>query len=161
LGDPPVCSSTVAIPLGIFYDLGFFKVGEKIGEDLDLWGRIALQKPIAFSWRGKAVYHLDATERVVEQTPILEDLPFVNTAENYFYLKPMPRYVQFYINEMRHSHINSMIRMGRKKEALRKLFRMNPFTSKPITLAKTVFSLLLPLSALQTIRALKRRFFRI
>lgn len=161
LGDPPVCSSAVALSHRTFSEIGFFKVGEKIGEDLDMWGRIALQRPIAFSWKGKIVYHLEATERAVEQTSILDDLPFVKTAENHFNSTPMPRYVQLHVNEMRLGYINTLIRSGRKKEAIQKLCRVNPFVSRPLTLAKTMFSLLLSPRALQAVKLLKRRFCRI
>lgn len=49
LGMPPVCSSAVTIPTRIFLELGAFSVGVPLGEDLDMWGRIALKYPIAFS----------------------------------------------------------------------------------------------------------------
>lgn len=161
LGDPPVCSSTVAIPLNTFYELGFFRTNEKIGEDLEMWGRIALHRSIAFSWKGKAVYHLDASERAAEKTPILDDLPFVKTAENYFSSAPMPLYLKLHVNDMRLAHINSLIRSGRKAEALKKLCRINLFVAKPLSLAKTMIFLLLPLPALRTLRFLKRRIWRI
>lgn len=36
----------------------------QFGEDIDLWGQIALGIPIVFSWEGKPVYHRDAQTRL-------------------------------------------------------------------------------------------------
>jgi glycosyltransferase involved in cell wall biosynthesis len=63
LGDPPIWTSAVAIPRKILSKVGGFLAGKRMGEDLDLWGRIALQYPVAFSsWVG-ATYHRDAENR--------------------------------------------------------------------------------------------------
>jgi hypothetical protein len=37
-----------------------------LGEDIELWARIALRYPIAFSWRVGAVYHREAENRLCE-----------------------------------------------------------------------------------------------
>lgn len=63
LGQPPVWSSAVAIPKYVFETAGYFKVGEVIAEDVDMWCRIALKYPIAFSTKICAIYHLDAENR--------------------------------------------------------------------------------------------------
>lgn len=161
LGDPPVTSSSVGVSKCVFTEIGPFRTGEKIGEDLDMWGRIALHKPIAFSWKGTSVYHLEATERAVERTPILADLPFVKTAEAHFNKTPMPRYVKLHVNEMRFRHINDLARSGRKKEALQKLCRMNLLASSPFSLARTLFNLVLPPRAIPLAKKIKRRFCRL
>ena len=52
LGDSPLNSSSVGIPKIIFNEFGGFPEDEWWGEDTDLFGRIALKYPIAFSLGG-------------------------------------------------------------------------------------------------------------
>lgn len=63
VGDPPVTSSSVCVPKKILEASGGFSEKEKWGEDLDLWGRIALCHPVAFSDRICAEYHQEALGR--------------------------------------------------------------------------------------------------
>jgi len=63
LGQNPVCTSAVAIPKKVFDRVGNFPERVPLGEDIDMWVRIALKHPIAFSWRVGAVYHMEATGR--------------------------------------------------------------------------------------------------
>lgn len=64
-GDVPICSSSCAIRKKVFLELGGFS--EDLidgGEDHEMWGRIALRYPIAFTWDGPGIYHTDATGRM-------------------------------------------------------------------------------------------------
>ena len=63
LGQPPVWASAVTIRKKVFDNSGFFKEGEVLAEDVDMWCRIALKYPIAFNTKACAVYHLDADNR--------------------------------------------------------------------------------------------------
>lgn len=63
LGPLPVWSSAVCVPKRIFTKIGKFCVGEALGEDIDMWARIALEYPISFSWKVGAVYRQDAIGR--------------------------------------------------------------------------------------------------
>jgi hypothetical protein len=49
LRQPPIYSSAVAVPRKVFERVGGFKVGESIGKDLDMWGRIALYYRVAYT----------------------------------------------------------------------------------------------------------------
>ena len=65
LGDVPVSSSSCAIRKEIFDEAGGFN--EDLiygGEDQHLWGRVALRYPVAFTWRGPAIYHTEADARM-------------------------------------------------------------------------------------------------
>jgi glycosyltransferase involved in cell wall biosynthesis len=64
LGTWPVNSSSVAVCKRVFEDVGRFPEGERHGGDLDMWCRIALRYPIAFSNYAGAVYHADADSRI-------------------------------------------------------------------------------------------------
>jgi len=81
LGDFAVSSSTVVIPKKIFQETGGFLEGYWWGEDVDLFCKIALKYPVAFSWESGAIYHLDDTGRVSTRTPSLDyQEPFIKTA---------------------------------------------------------------------------------
>lgn len=79
-GEHPVCSSAVCIPKKILLEENGFKIGAWWGEDDDLWGRIALKYPIAFSWGIGAIYHQGATNRACEKEEMAEH-PFIKRAK--------------------------------------------------------------------------------
>jgi len=81
LGSPPVWTSVVGIPKQILEDKGGFNTDTWWGEDSDLWGRIALKYPIAFSWEGIGIYHMDASNRACNRTEPVEENIFVHTAK--------------------------------------------------------------------------------
>jgi len=81
LGESPVCSSVVVIPRKIFIETGGFPEGYWYGEDSDLFGKIALKYPVAFSWEFGAIYHADALNRACDRKlPLENEEPFVMTA---------------------------------------------------------------------------------
>ena len=88
-GEHPVCSSAVCIPKKILIIEKGFEVGALWGEDDDMWGRIALKYPIAFSWQIGAIYHLGATNRACNRINIVEH-PFIKTAEMAIINKDVP-----------------------------------------------------------------------
>ncbi len=81
LGSHLLSSSSVAIPKRIFQEIGVFHVNKKLGEDLDMWLRIALKYQIAFSNIEQAVYHQDAENRTDGLPVIVEQLPYLKSAE--------------------------------------------------------------------------------
>ncbi len=62
----PMWTSAVAIRREVFDTVGRFVLCPGVGEDAELWGRIALRYPIAFCWRIGAVYHREAENRFCE-----------------------------------------------------------------------------------------------
>lgn len=69
----PVWSSAVAVKKSVFEEIGGFPLGEPQGEDLDMWGRIAIKYPIAYSTKLCSVYH----NEVSPYRKIVKELPFV------------------------------------------------------------------------------------
>lgn len=65
----PVWTSAVAVPKRIFDSVGLFPVGVHCGEDLDMWCRIALKYPVAYSTQVGAVYHREAENRACVMRP--------------------------------------------------------------------------------------------
>lgn len=77
-GDMLLTASSVCIPRVVLEQTGVFPVDERIGEDQDLWIRLALHGPIAWDNRCSAYYRQDAggmaTRSSVDDTP----WPFVS-----------------------------------------------------------------------------------
>ncbi len=61
----PVWTSAVAIPKKILAEIGGFQPTEVQGEDVDVWLRIALRYPVAWSREVLVVYYQDASNRAV------------------------------------------------------------------------------------------------
>jgi len=81
LGNSPVWTSVVVIPRKIFNEMGGFAEGYWLGEDSDLFGKIALKYQVAFSWEFGAIYHMDASNRASDRTiPLDYEGPFITTA---------------------------------------------------------------------------------
>ncbi len=89
-GSSPIWTSAVGIPKQIVEEMGGFATGVCWGEDIALWGRIALKYPIAFSWDGMGIYHIDATNRLSERyDPVIEHI-FITYARNAFRAGEVP-----------------------------------------------------------------------
>ena len=69
--EQPFYTSTICVRRDVLAQLDGFKIGVSHGEDLDLWGRIALHHPIAFDPSAKATYRLDAANRAMHRCPPL------------------------------------------------------------------------------------------
>jgi glycosyltransferase involved in cell wall biosynthesis len=63
LGQPPVWTSAAVVPRHVFEASGYFREGEVLAEDVDMWCRVALKFPIAYSTRISATYFQDAENR--------------------------------------------------------------------------------------------------
>jgi glycosyltransferase involved in cell wall biosynthesis len=63
LKDPPLWTSATVVPKEVFSNIGKFRVGEKIGEDLDMWLRIAVNYKVAWNSISAARYYRDSSNR--------------------------------------------------------------------------------------------------
>ncbi len=75
-GDPMITSSSICIKKETFNKVGLFPEEERLGEDKDMWARIALVYPIAFSWYLGATYFENADNRTC--------LKYIPNYERYF-----------------------------------------------------------------------------
>jgi glycosyltransferase involved in cell wall biosynthesis len=100
LGFYPVVVSVVAIPKKIYHEMGGFPEGYWMGEDVDLFSRIALKYPVAFSWEFGAIYHWDASNRACDKR-IPPDYvePFVKTARAALIRGAIPKELTESLNE--------------------------------------------------------------
>jgi hypothetical protein len=77
-GDMVATASSVCIPKAVLDQLGGFPVNEKIGEDQDLWARIALQYPVAYDPKPLAIYEQEA-EGMATRAKVSRQLwPFIS-----------------------------------------------------------------------------------
>jgi hypothetical protein len=76
-GDMLLTASSVCIPRAVLELTGVFPVDERIGEDQDLWIRLALHGPIAWDNRCSAYYRQDAGAMATRSTPDAAPWPFV------------------------------------------------------------------------------------
>jgi len=97
LGDPIIWTSAVCIPKATFAETGVFPLIKGLGQDQDLWARIAICFPIAFSWNIGAVYHRKAQNR--RGNYVFENVPVWETIEKYVMEKELDEEHLFYIRE--------------------------------------------------------------
>ena len=81
LGDMPVWASAVCIPKSVFRDVGCFPIGEKLGEDHDMWARIALKYSIAFARTCGAVYFQNSENRACIYNVPRSDVVFIRNLQ--------------------------------------------------------------------------------
>ena len=75
LGNGPICSSAVCIPKKIFNELGGFPEGIHMQEDLQMWVKIVLNYPIAFSPQPASIYYKDSVNSACKiRVPKREDM---------------------------------------------------------------------------------------
>lgn len=78
IGDMLLTASSVCIPKNMLTRVGLFPEGERIGEDQDLWARLALAGPIAFHATCAAYYRQDISGMATAARPEATLWPFVN-----------------------------------------------------------------------------------
>jgi glycosyltransferase involved in cell wall biosynthesis len=74
-------TSSVTVPKKIFLEIGGFQTGFWWGEDVDMWGRIALKYPIAYSSQVCAVYYQNVVNSASQKKKPVEIHPFVKTGK--------------------------------------------------------------------------------
>ncbi|MFH2010978.1 MAG: glycosyltransferase [bacterium] len=122
-----VWTSCVAVPRKVFQEVGCFPEGEPIGEDLDLWGRIALRFPVACRPEILAICHEEAAGRSsLRHAASPPHPPFVRTARALLAAGELEGElaadVKGYLNRLLIDHAKRLIRAGRRDVA-RQLLR--------------------------------------
>ncbi len=73
----PFAPCYVAIPRFTFTTVGLFNPNLRTGEDAEMWGRIALNLPIAFTSSIGAIYSAVASNKMTDNPTVLIQHPFV------------------------------------------------------------------------------------
>ncbi|MHB9155431.1 MAG: glycosyltransferase family 2 protein [Endomicrobiales bacterium] len=121
---PPVWTSATCVRKEVFNEAGFFPEGEKKGGDQDMWLRIALRYPIAYSTYRGAVYFRDAQNRI-GNTVSLCGYKLVRTAQDALKDPRFPpqdaAHLREYIARYQLEHAAHLVCALRQEEARRAL----------------------------------------
>jgi len=79
----PFAPCCVAIPKSTFEKIGLFNPKLRTGEDAEMWGRIALKFPIAFTSSIGAIYSAVATNKMTDNPNVLIQHPFAEYLATY------------------------------------------------------------------------------
>ena len=79
----PFATSSVAIPKTTFNKIGLFNPKYRVGEDAELWGRIALEFPIAFSSSVGMKYSMVADNKLTDDYKVIIRHPFLDFLDTY------------------------------------------------------------------------------
>ncbi|WP_048040012.1 glycosyltransferase family 2 protein [Methanosarcina mazei] len=93
-GDMLIATSAVCVPKDKLLEYEGFLEGVWRWEDSDLWGRIALKYPIAFSSKIGAIYHKGSTNRASKKVCSVIEHPFIETAKKAIDDKLVTQYME-------------------------------------------------------------------
>ncbi len=120
LHDMLISTSCVGVPKNVLRDIGGFRTGLNMYEDSELWGRIALRYPVAFSRQRGSVYHLAGENRLCHEVVDFEH-PFIRIAEDAIREGQVPAEMfddlQEYIARLKINHAISQMRLGKYRNA--------------------------------------------
>ena len=128
IGDQIVNSSNSCIPLNVLNEVGYFKINEPLGTDLDMWGRVALQYNVAFSLEVGSYYNQGASDRACDIYISIDELPFGRFIRpNLEKLNDYRKIDQVYgyINKQLLERASANIKMGETKNARKLLYKYN------------------------------------
>lgn len=83
-------TSSVTVPKRIFSEIGGFQTGFWWGEDIDMWGRIALKYPFAYSSRVCAIYYQNVVNSAAYKRKPVKGHPLLKTGEEALRLGKVP-----------------------------------------------------------------------
>lgn len=120
-GDLPFVTSSVCIKRDVFEGLSGFPEGEPMGEDQDLWSRLAIFSTVAYSPKVLSFYHLDADNRACNSNIPDVECPFSKRLYDYVKNNSLSDELSKNILRYTSTHIINLARMniklGRFKEA--------------------------------------------
>jgi glycosyltransferase involved in cell wall biosynthesis len=160
--NPVLSTSSVVIRRQALDDVGAFNTSARLGEDLELWARIAARCPLGFVAEPLAYYHREAIGRACD-TPALPPYPpvvrFLQEVISTIHLgNDEVADVREYCNYWLIHHANCLHARGAAREARRTLWRECRSTRRFRWLRLSTLALAFMPTGLRTwMRALKQR----
>lgn len=81
-GDLPIMSSAVAVKKSVFMEIGGFLEGESLGEDQEMWFRIAQHYPISYATSREATYYRGQPNSVCADLTNLQSYAITRAIKN-------------------------------------------------------------------------------
>lgn len=111
---PPFAPCCVAIPKTTFQNIGFFNPTSRIGEDTEMWAKIALKLPVAYTSKTCAKYNWISDNKATDTFAPIIHHPFFTYVEKLekseLYCHNKPEEIQLYLEyeELNIAYINLM-----------------------------------------------------
>ena len=122
-------TSSVAASKKVLLELGGFRVDFWWGEDVDLWGRIALRYPVAYSSQVCSIYYQNVINSACSRKKPVKSHPFVESARDSIVSGDLPACIladlEEYIEYQEVVTAKHNIMCGDKGNALKILIRKN------------------------------------
>lgn len=138
-------TSSVTVPKKVFSELGGFQTGFWWGEDIDMWGRIALKYPVAYSSQVCAIYYQNVVNSASHRKRPVETHPFVKTGKEALKLGRVPHEVipdlEKYIEHVEMYTAKHNIEAGDKNLAFNLLSRNDMRLDYKKILINSIFSI--------------------
>jgi glycosyltransferase involved in cell wall biosynthesis len=145
-GEPPVWTSVTGLKRDIFWKLGGFKEGYNFGEDLDLWGRIALSYKIAFIDEIGGIYHQESENRLCQQKWLNAEQPFNESAIKAIESGVVPAHLigdlNEYISRLDLQMVIEAQKEGKNEMALRRLLKIKTRDNTSLWIQLLIISIL-------------------
>ena len=159
-GEFITCSS-VAVPAAVLRRTGGFPEKQRLGEDGDLWSRIATAYPIAYDVRILATYHSEAEGRSFHQFKNNPPYPALVTAlrerlATQTVPEPLRTEIEAYLEHKLLQYAYWLLFL-RERQRLASLLRTERFHHPPYRLEAMVLRFLLPVLPARLIQAVKVR----
>jgi len=111
---PPFAPCCVAIPKTTFQKIGYFNPSSRIGEDTEMWAKIALKLPVAYTSKTCAKYNWISDNKMTDTFTPINHHPFFTYVEklekNELYDCNKPEDIRLYLEyeELNMAYINLM-----------------------------------------------------
>lgn len=157
---PIICASCVTVKKSALDKIGGFNVNLKLGEDRDVWCRLALNYKIAYYNRLCAVYHRDS-ENMVTRNKIDIEKSFSNYVEE-LYLENekynnQSMYFREYMIRTLVLKIGYLIVNNEKREARQLIYKYRKTKLHKTKLVKAYLYSFLPVSLIDALRNVRKK----
>ncbi len=154
-----VTSSSVALPRAVVQCVGGFPEGQPMGEDRDLWARIALHYPVAYDTRILAIYHSEAAGRSCNRPGMARRYPpavrsLRASVSSGTLSRTQSARARSYTDWLLLKHAYNIV-YSRDRAALRRFLRTEKFATARFRLEAAVLNVLAGFLPLRAIAALK------